>query len=58
MKMGARSVTEMTMVLVEGTEGTGDLKGRTVQLGSMDLASGKAEFRGTLESRLQANWGS
>ena len=43
--------------VVEVREGSGDLKGRTVQLGFMDLAD-KAKFRRTLESRLKATWGS
>ena len=43
--------------VMEAREGSGDLKGRTVQLGFTDLAD-KAEFRHTLESRLKATWGS
>ena len=43
--------------VVEAREGSGDLKVRTVQLGFMDLAD-KAKFRHTLESQLEATWGS
>ena len=43
--------------VMEAREGSGDLKGRTVQLGFTDLAD-KAKFRHTLESQLKATWGS